>query len=213
MVGRVQRRGRLAEQRGHGVSRGVEVEVLSVQQRRGGQQPRLVRVPGEPDGFVDDLGRGGVGAGLGQRLGQAEQQPGPTGRSGLRRPALHVQGPPEMTGGLLVGQRAQRVGAGQPGVVHGPFGGFGAGGGGPQEVVGQLGVAWPHAVLQHRGDPVVCLGPGLGRELGVEGLPDQRVPEPVHLTGLPAGAEQADGGGVVAQPGDRSGRGAQRRRD
>ena len=78
-----------------------------------------------------------------------------------RRPALHVEGVPEMTGGLLVGQRAQRVGAGQPGMVHGPGGGFGAGGCGPQEVVGQFGVASPRAVLQHRGDPVVRLGPGL----------------------------------------------------
>jgi hypothetical protein len=40
VVGRVQRRGRLAEQRGDGVRWGVEVEVLGVQQRRGGQQPR-----------------------------------------------------------------------------------------------------------------------------------------------------------------------------
>ena len=145
VVGRVQRRGRLAEQRGGGVRGGVEVEVLGVQQCRGGQQPRLARMPGEPDGFVDDPGRGGIGPGLGQRLGQAEQQPGPVGRGGLRRPALHVQGVPEMTGGLLVGQRAQRLLAGQPGVVHGPGGGFGAGGGGPQEVIRQLGVAVPGA--------------------------------------------------------------------
>jgi hypothetical protein len=190
--------------------------VLGVQQRRGGQQPRLVRLPGEPDGFVDGAGRGGIGPGLGQCLGQVEQQRGAAGRGGPRRLALHVQGVPEMTGSLLPGQRAQRILAGQPGVVHGPGGGFGAGGGGPQEVVGQLGVASPGAVLQvfqHRGDPVVCPGPGLRRQLGVEGFPDQRVPEPVDLADLLAGAEQPDGGGVVAQPGDRSGRGAQRRRD
>ena len=120
VVGGVQRRGRFAEQRGSGVRGGVEVEVLGVQQRRGGQQPRLVRVPGEPDGFVDDPDRAGVGAGLGQRLGQAEQQLAPAGRGGLRRPPLHVQGVPEMTGGFLVGQRVQRLLAGQPGVVHGP---------------------------------------------------------------------------------------------
>ena len=60
---------------------------------------------------------------------------------------------------------------------------------------------------------MVHLGPGLRREPGVEGFPDQRVPEPVHLADLLARAEQADGGGVVAQPGHRFGRGAQRRRD
>jgi hypothetical protein len=80
-------------------------------------------------------------------------------------------------------------------------------------VVSELGVAPPGAVLQHLGDPVLRLGPGLGRELGVEGFPDQRVPEPVHLADVPAGAEQADGGGFVAQPGHRASRGAQRRRD
>jgi hypothetical protein len=120
---------------------------------------------------------------------------------------------PEVTGGFLVGQRGQRLLAGLPGVVHGPGGGFGAGGGGPQEVISQLGVASPGAVLQHRGDPVMRLSPGLRRELAIESFPDQRVPEPVHLADILAGAEQADAGGVVAQPGHRSGRDAQRRRD
>jgi hypothetical protein len=36
VIGRIQRRGRLAEQRGGGVRRGVEVEVLGVEQGRGG---------------------------------------------------------------------------------------------------------------------------------------------------------------------------------
>ena len=132
---------------------------------------------------------------------------------GLRRPPLHIQGVPEMTGGFLVGQRVQRLLAGQPGVPYRFGGGFGADGRGPQEVVGELGVAPPRAFSEHLGDPAVRLRPGLRRELGVEGFPDQRVPEPIHLADVLAGAEQADPGGAIAQPGHGSGRRAQHRRD
>jgi hypothetical protein len=55
----------------------------------------------------------------------------------------------------------------------------------------------------------VYLGPGLRRELGVEGLPDQRVPKPVHLAHVPARPEQADSGGLVAEPGNGPGPGTQ----
>ncbi len=53
--------------------------MLSVQQRRGGQQPRLMQVPGEAHGFVKNPGRSGIRAGPGQRLGEAQQQLAPFG--------------------------------------------------------------------------------------------------------------------------------------
>ena len=132
---------------------GVEVGVLGGQRRRDGQQPRLGRVPGEPDGLIDDPRRGRIWAGLGQRLGQAEQQLGPAGRGGLRRLALHVQGVPEMAGGFLPGQRGQRLLAGQPAVVHSPGGGFGAGrsGRGPRSGSGRSA-----RCLRYRGSARSC---------------------------------------------------------
>jgi hypothetical protein len=150
VIAGVQRRGGLAEQRRHGVRGGVEIEVPRVQQGRGGQQPWLTGVPGELHRFVQGTGGLRVGTGCGQRLGQAQQELAPAGRSGLRGPLLHIQGAAEVAGRLLPGQHGQRVLAGQPGVAHRPARRLAAGRHRPQEVVGELGVAPPARAGWHR---------------------------------------------------------------
>jgi hypothetical protein len=97
-------------------------------------------MPGKPHGFVENLGRGGIRAGLGECLGQAKQQCAPAGRRGLRRPPLDIKGLPEMTGSLFIGQRPQRVPPGPIAVRDGLGGGLGADGYGLQEVIGELGM-------------------------------------------------------------------------